>query len=166
MTISGHMLRMAAANQAGGLVNYAAFLAHITDISNSEISGAGNPIYLADGLIRITSLEKAGNMLGTPWGNHVFYEAPYNRIAQHGFLSEALFDQQIANNAQILCSRLTITPQVAFTSLSRNGYTSTGRSDGPFQARTCSRLIYWDFSLNAAFEMNPYAQTGPVPYIE
>lgn len=142
--------------------NYAEFYAYIDSIKASTLGGGASSSGAPDGDILVHSLQASGTMWGSSWGTHATYDSVYNRIVQHGLPSKAVFDQQVTNAAAVLCRRVTIA-NAASSAIDRNDYLSLSYTSDSVRRHT--RLLYWDFALGEAYEMNPYAMTGPTPLI-
>lgn len=166
MTMQSHILRAAGAvaNAGQSFANYTEFQAYISSIVPTLTSPAnGTRFDNALGLRRLGGSWAINNPYGTSWGSFVTGDSFLSGGVVHGMPSRSVYDQLGANNAQVLCQINAIGTNSPFLSLTRNGVTSISFAT-PFAACTMTRLIYWDFSLNAPFEMNPHLMQGPFPY--
>lgn len=166
MTMQAHILRAAGAvANAGGLFpDYPAFLDYITGLANNTFTGSQDLSagVGANSYSRVHTLNASGTMYGSSWGRSFYQASQFNRVIQHALPSQAIFDSQITNSGSVLMRTFPV-PENTFLPFSRNGYTSVYLDD-QVQGQIVNRLIYWDFSQGAPFELNPNEMTSPVPY--
>lgn len=143
--------------------NYAEFDAHISALAVASISSSQTPNSLPSGDILVLNVSNdGGSMWGTPWGGMHTIDSHYNRVTLHGLPTASIYAQQVSSVGKMLCKRDNLGTQTGFMALTRNGFTSSSYTT--YGAARTERILYWDFSLNAAFEMRPFAMTGPFPY--
>lgn len=108
---------------------------------------------------------KCNNSVGSMWGSsygQVFtLDSRYEQICQHAFPVESLYRDAIANNRP---SILTIVSNGSgpFSSLTRNGYTSSGF--GTYSAGYCPEFIFWNEQLKVAQTCNPFSMSVPTNF--
>lgn len=140
--------------QAAPAKTYTDFQAHIATLGASSATWSASPAGTGGGKKITTAAAQTGGMDGSSW-NAPFRRAAGTvtcRVIQHALPSEAVFLAQIANSQDIYFEVVDV-GSVAFTGVTRNGYTS-----GSASASTGQRvvdLIRWDDTLKKAFRSNP-----------
>ena len=150
---------------AGGVAKtYAEFQAHIATLA-VDGAKAWDTAVSSVGSYRTTVAAATGDVGGSPWLS-VFYRSSNNavaslsRIVQHCFPSEAVFTAQSGKEVFI---RVLSTTTGGVVGLTRNGYTSY---TNPFvAARGTSDLFLFYDDVTGPMQMNPFAGTGPTPYV-
>lgn len=151
---------------------YAQFVANVT-AKTPNVEAGWQQVFNNAGLIRVYANNNTlttERMDGSPWTTVDVYNAGTShtcRVMQHALPSEAVFNQQRANSAVMLVDIYWPIQVAAMGGLSRNGYTSQNLlpAEEDYNASRMTLCAYWDFAQGAAFQMNPSAGTGPVPYV-
>ncbi len=144
---------------------YADWVAHITARatggSKDQLAFLGG-----GGLFRVTLAAGAGNMYGSSWMSVIFPGASqYRRVIQHGLPNQVVFDAQVSGGREVIILMSSGPDTQVFNGLSRNGFTSSGATQGsPQPSQVCTLVGWWDETTQSALMMNPQAGTGPVPY--
>lgn len=100
------------------------------------------------------------NMEGSTWQANTRDGTPIARAIQHALPSQAVLTS--LNGFEIYYETQSVTGPLALFALTRNGYTSFANASVNFPVRMVD-LIYWDGTR--AQRMNPFAGTGPTPYV-
>jgi len=138
---------------------YLEFQAHIAALATNGVGGFGSAVSV--GRRRVTTGAGNGVIVGTSWQNAFSTSGTaYAGAIRHGMPSQAAFLAQGASGYEVYVEIVTA-PDQEFVSVSRNGLTSSTAASGP--ALRCLDLIYWDGTQ--AMRINPFAGTGPTPYL-
>jgi hypothetical protein len=104
-----------------------------------------------------------GSMVGTSWGSWFSAgEAAFNRVAQHAFPSEAVY--LAAAGTPLIMNTAALSTTYAFTSLTRNGYTSIGRGSTASSLVRVSAFYYWDALLGEAMQVDASNAATPTVF--
>lgn len=142
---------------------YAEFLSHIATEATGGALGWASFDTTAAGTFRTTAATASDFMQGSPWMTEVrpgwFYPCS---LVRHGLVDVTAFNDQITNGGQIMF-RMVATTSGIVSAVNRNGFTSSANTS--VSRQRCDLLVFWDFTLNKARQMNPYAGTGPTDYV-
>lgn len=143
---------------------YADFQAYINAQATAGAIAWGASSMGAPGAYRTTAATATGAMIGSSWSASFSFlgggSSPC-RVSQHGLPSQAEFNAQIAAGREVFL-RIVVGDDVGYSSLNRNGFTSSSGGADAFPGK-CSELLYWDGSQ--AQKMNPSTGTGPTPFV-
>lgn len=99
-------------------------------------------------------------MEGSTWQANTGDGQPLRYGIQHGLPSQAVFNAQLGS--EVYYETQSVAGPLPLFALNRNGYQSLANASVNFPCRMVD-LIYWDGTQ--AQRMNPFAGTGPTPYI-
>lgn len=149
-------------NAAPPSPTYDDFVAHITSTATGGALTWGATDTTAAGTFRTTAATPSDFMHGSPWMTEIrpgwFYPCS---LLRHGMVSQAAFDAQVSNGGQVMFRTIPTTSGNVLA-VDRNGFLSTATAS--VSRQRCDLLVFWDFTLGKAQQMNPYAGTGPVDY--
>jgi hypothetical protein len=140
---------------------YSQFVSYVNSVRDS--TAAINSAVNAGGEIEVTiDSDPSTSMTGTSWGSYYAVGSIFNRVIRHGLPSEAVFTSLLANSSVCLVNVTGNGSQASFSSLNRNGYISS--SGGTANSRITNRILYWDYTVDKAFSINPNAMGTPVEF--
>lgn len=157
-----HRRGVIAGPKAGGATKtYAEFVAHITTLA---VQGErGWSAAMSAGAWRTTVGAATGAMTGTVWLTYAFEASALSRAVQHALPSLAEMTSQTGK--QVFVRLVADASRVAFSGLTRNGFTSAAFNDGiAHPVILMTELLYWDAALGMAMRMQPSLGLGPTPY--
>lgn len=154
---------------SGGAKDYAAWLAHITARSSGRTTNWSQSTGFWDSppLRIIGPVPPSGSMTGSPYGDRLFSmanpSANTSRVLQHALPSLEVYNAIVAAGGAVIIDYDSPGAEDSYAGRNRNGFTSSSGAASDF-ARRVFECSYWNPLTNAPETVNPYLQTGPVPY--
>lgn len=139
-------------------------------IAGNKFATVGGEIGVQPGKIMaidLSDITSISNMYGSPYGTYFKLGNSWaTRIAQHCFPDQASYDYAVANKLKVVA---TIGPAVkapaAFTSVTRNGFTSEAAAADTLDGCTVTNFIYVDAATKTLKSTNPFTKSAPVAWI-